>query len=48
MKEKELYLAPECEEIHLCTEGTLASSPGYSLTPGNPFGGNTEENWYNS
>ena len=45
MKEKELYLAPECEEIRLCTEVILASSPGYTLNTGDPFGTSEEQNW---
>ena len=45
MKEKELYLAPACEEIRLCTDVILASSPGYTLNPGNPFDGSEEQTW---
>lgn len=46
MQTKKTYYSPMCEEVAFKTEGVLAASgPGLSMTPGNPFSGNTEEDW---
>jgi len=45
MKEKQMYLAPDCEEYELRLEGVIATSDVASIAPGiiSPF--ETEEIW---
>ena len=39
MSEKELYLAPVCEQIDFTLEGVIAASPSFTGFPGD------EEKW---
>ncbi len=44
MKEKNLYVAPECNEIVVSTQGVIATSAKFPIID-NPFSGLTEEEW---
>lgn len=44
MKEKTLYIAPECEEIVVSLEGVIAASANMTSV-NDPFSGLSEEEW---
>lgn len=44
MKEKDLYVAPECDEIVVSTQGVIAASAEITSVS-DPFDGLTEEVW---
>ena len=44
MKEKTLYVAPECDEIVVSLEGVIAASAEITNVS-DPFGGLSEEVW---
>ena len=43
-KQRDSYAAPQCEVAFIASEGIICAS-GSGVNPGNPFPGETEDNW---